>query len=171
MFRRSIFSAPAENWSRRSIMRIGSRRATRNSRAALRVARPHDDYQLGIQIKKLTVNETIARGPVPSGAAGRKRTGGSGQRRQGSAAVIQHMIVQNVLHRPIRTLITVVAVAVEVMLVIMRGRAYERAGTGIGKAHRRASARTSWCSRRRPRCSWLSAARRCRFDWAISSRK
>jgi putative ABC transport system permease protein len=32
--------------------------------------------------------------------------------------VIRHMIVQNVLHRPLRTLITVIAVAVEVTLVI-----------------------------------------------------
>jgi putative ABC transport system permease protein len=33
--------------------------------------------------------------------------------------MIRHMIVQNVLHRPLRTLITVVAVAVEVTLVII----------------------------------------------------
>lgn len=33
--------------------------------------------------------------------------------------MIQHMIVENVLHRPIRTLITVIAVAVEVTLVII----------------------------------------------------
>jgi putative ABC transport system permease protein len=33
--------------------------------------------------------------------------------------MISHMIVQNVLHRPLRTLITVIAVAVEVMLVII----------------------------------------------------
>jgi putative ABC transport system permease protein len=33
--------------------------------------------------------------------------------------VIRHMIVQNVLHRPLRTLITVIAVAVEVTLVII----------------------------------------------------
>lgn len=33
--------------------------------------------------------------------------------------MIGHMIVQNVLHRPVRTLITVIAVAVEVTLVIM----------------------------------------------------
>ena len=33
--------------------------------------------------------------------------------------MIGHMIVQNVLHRPIRTVITVFAVAVEVMLVII----------------------------------------------------
>lgn len=32
--------------------------------------------------------------------------------------MIRHMIIQNVLHRPIRTLITVIAVAVEVTLVI-----------------------------------------------------
>ena len=32
--------------------------------------------------------------------------------------MIGHMIVQNVLHRPLRTLITVIAVAVEVALVI-----------------------------------------------------
>jgi putative ABC transport system permease protein len=33
--------------------------------------------------------------------------------------MIRHMIVQNVLHRPLRTLITVIAVAVEVTLVII----------------------------------------------------
>jgi len=33
--------------------------------------------------------------------------------------LIEHMIVQNVLHRPVRTLITVIAVAVEVTLVII----------------------------------------------------
>ncbi|HUC42341.1 MAG TPA: ABC transporter permease [Candidatus Micrarchaeaceae archaeon] len=33
--------------------------------------------------------------------------------------MIEHMIVQNVLHRPVRTLITVIAVAVEVTLVII----------------------------------------------------
>jgi len=33
--------------------------------------------------------------------------------------LIEHMIVENVLHRPIRTLITVIAVAVEVTLVII----------------------------------------------------
>jgi putative ABC transport system permease protein len=33
--------------------------------------------------------------------------------------VIRHMIVQNVLHRPVRTLITVIGVAVEVTLVII----------------------------------------------------
>lgn len=33
--------------------------------------------------------------------------------------MIEHMIVQNVLHRPMRTLITVIAVAVEVTLVII----------------------------------------------------
>src|SRR5271156_1471121 len=33
--------------------------------------------------------------------------------------MIGHMITQNVLHRPIRTLITVIAVAVEVTLVII----------------------------------------------------
>src|SRR5271155_2726557 len=33
--------------------------------------------------------------------------------------MIRHMIVQNVLHRPLRTLITVLAVAIEVTLVII----------------------------------------------------
>jgi putative ABC transport system permease protein len=33
--------------------------------------------------------------------------------------MIRHMIVQNVLHRPLRTLITILAVAIEVTLVIM----------------------------------------------------
>ena len=33
--------------------------------------------------------------------------------------MIRHMIVQNVLHRPLRTLFTVIAVAVEVTLVII----------------------------------------------------
>ncbi len=33
--------------------------------------------------------------------------------------MIQHMIVRNVLHRPVRTIITILAVAVEVMLVII----------------------------------------------------
>ena len=33
--------------------------------------------------------------------------------------MIQHMIVQNVLHRPVRAVITVLAVAVEVTLVII----------------------------------------------------
>jgi putative ABC transport system permease protein len=33
--------------------------------------------------------------------------------------MIQHMIVQNVLHRPLRTLITILAVAIEVTLVII----------------------------------------------------
>ena len=33
--------------------------------------------------------------------------------------MIQYMILQNVLHRPLRTLITVIAVAVEVTLVII----------------------------------------------------
>ena len=33
--------------------------------------------------------------------------------------MIGHMIVQNVLHRPLRTLITVLAVAIEVTLVII----------------------------------------------------
>jgi putative ABC transport system permease protein len=33
--------------------------------------------------------------------------------------MIRHMIVQNVLHRPLRTLITILAVAIEVTLVII----------------------------------------------------
>ena len=40
-------------------------------------------------------------------------------RRIRSQTLIGHMIVQNVLHRPVRTVITVFAVAVEVMLVII----------------------------------------------------
>ncbi len=65
---------------------------------------------------------------------------------------MNRMILANLVHRPFRTMISVVAVAVEVTLILLIvglsvGMLERQPGTG-----RRALAPTSWCSRRTRPC-------------------
>ena len=65
---------------------------------------------------------------------------------------MNRMILANLVHRPFRTIISVVAVAVEVTLILLI------VGIMLGMLNdskqraRWASAPTSWCSRRALRC-------------------
>ena len=98
------------------------------------LARPGEDYKLDIGITKLTVNEDDCRRPVRAASASgsgvgerrrrvprREATGDDapGCKTREDETMIGHMILQNALHRPVRTAITVIAVAIEVMLVII----------------------------------------------------
>ena len=80
--------------------------------------RPQNDYQFHIGITKLTANDPLPRIASNSATIGNGTCAG-GRKIQGASALIRYMILQNVLHRPIRTLITVIGVAVEVTLVII----------------------------------------------------
>ncbi len=85
----------------------------------IEITRPGEDYQLKITIEKLTANE-----PIPPDRFVLKQPPGTelvrvGAEIGGAEALIGHMILRNILHRPARTLITVIGVAVEVTLVIL----------------------------------------------------
>ena len=83
------------------------------------IVRPHDDYQLAIRVKKLTLNETIARDRFDLPQPPDTELVRLDKEGKGSRSLDPQMIVHNVLHRPMRTLIRVIAVAVEVMLVLI----------------------------------------------------
>ena len=71
--------------------------------------------------------------------------------------MIGHLILRNAMHRPVRTAITMIAVAIEVMLVIIVVGLTSGLILNPPSAPRE-SARISWCSRLRRRFSWRSAA-------------
>ncbi len=74
----------------------------------IRIDRPHDDYRLDLQMTKLQLNEAIPPGSLQT--RGRARGFGTGSRGRGcngEAAMMSELIVRNLLHRPLRTLIGV----------------------------------------------------------------
>ena len=85
----------------------------------IQIERPHDDYRLDLQVTKLMLNEDIPaerfklEQPVGSELVRVGEDGG------GETAMMGELIVRNLLHRPLRTLIGVLAVAVEVALIVL----------------------------------------------------
>ena len=85
----------------------------------IHIWRPQDDYKLEIKILKLTLNETISPDrfelPQPPGT----QLVRVGDDPAGGPTMIRQLVVNNVLHRPVRTIVSVIAVGVEVALVIL----------------------------------------------------
>ena len=91
---------------------------------SLRIERPHDDYRLDLQVAKIELNMDLAADrfqlPQPANAEivhvtiQRIQTA-----RAGFTSMMGELIFRNLLHRPVRTLIGILAIAVEVALVVL----------------------------------------------------
>ena len=91
----------------------------RNIPRSIRIDRPHDEYRLDLNVTKITLNEPLTPDRFqlqpPAGAEVVHLADAS----RGQKAMMGHFVLRNLFHRPLRTLIGVLAIAVEVMLVVM----------------------------------------------------
>ena len=95
------------------------------------IDRPHDDYRLDLQASKITLNEPIPADRFQLAQPRRSRIGACRRRpprpesnaelaeRAGAKTMMGELIARNLLHRPLRTMISVLAVGVEVALVVL----------------------------------------------------
>ena len=121
---------------------------TRSERCSIlggfRIDRPGNDYKLQIGITQVAFNETISadrfvlQQPPETELVNVGEEPKSETRGPKTEQLIGHMIVQNVLHRPVRTAITLIGVAVEVTLVIIV------VGLRADCLRRRRSGRKAW---------------------------